>query len=139
MHSSCHNLRVYYEDTDSGGVVYYANYLRYLERARTELLRDLGYEQEKLMHTDNIVFAVRSVTIDYLKPAHLDDELCIETIVQDVKTRTILFNQTVFHGNCNSMKKKLAEGLIKVVCLNTETFKMTTIPKRIDRSLKNGN
>lgn len=139
MQSSCHNLRVYYEDTDAGGVVYYANYLRYLERARTEMLRKLGYEQKKLMHIDNIVFAVRSVTIDYLKPAHLDDQICIETIVQELQTRTVLFNQTVFLGNCKNKKKKLAEGLIKVVCLNSQTFKMITIPKRIHRSLKNGN
>jgi acyl-CoA thioester hydrolase len=71
-------VRVYYEDTDAGGVVYYANYLRFFERARTEWLRAIGFEQQLLRNEDGIVFAVRHVEIDYLKPAVLDDALQVE-------------------------------------------------------------
>jgi len=69
--------RVYYEDTDSGGVVYYANYLKFMERARTEWLRSLGFEQDELLKRDNILFAVRSISLDYLKPARFNDRLLV--------------------------------------------------------------
>src|SRR5712671_6087187 len=72
-------LRVYYEDTDAGGVVYYANYLKFAERARTEMLRHVGFEQEALRRTTGRVFAVRHCSADYLAPARLDDELVVET------------------------------------------------------------
>ena len=68
-------VRVYYEDTDAGGVVYYANYLRYFERARTEWLRAIGFEQSEILKTHGIAFAARSAQVDYLKPARLDDRL----------------------------------------------------------------
>ena len=69
------NIRVYFEDTDAGGVVYYANYLRFLERARSEWLRAMGFDQRKLMDETGLGFAVRSINAEYLKPARLDDEL----------------------------------------------------------------
>ena len=74
-------VRVYYEDTDAGGVVYYANYLRFLERARTECLRSLGFEQSELM-AQGIAFAVRSLSAEYLKPARLDDELVVVSTIE---------------------------------------------------------
>ena len=70
------SVRVYYEDTDAGGVVYYANYLRFMERARTEWLRSLGVEQDELGTSQGVVFAVRSATVDYLKPARFNDSHC---------------------------------------------------------------
>ena len=73
--------RVYYEDTDAGGVVYYANYLKFLERARTEWLRALGFDQRDLMREAGILFAVRRVEIDYLLPARFDDELEVEAAI----------------------------------------------------------
>ncbi|MEJ1469461.1 MAG: YbgC/FadM family acyl-CoA thioesterase, partial [Candidatus Sedimenticola sp. (ex Thyasira tokunagai)] len=70
-------VRVYYEDTDSGGVVYYANYLKFMERARTEWLRQLGFEQDELLEKEGILFAVRRVAVDYLRPARFNDELLV--------------------------------------------------------------
>ena len=77
-------VRVYYEDTDAGGVVYYANYLKYLERARTEWLRHLGFGQDTLMRDAGIVFAVRRVEIDYLLPARFDDALLVELEIEEI-------------------------------------------------------
>ncbi len=67
-------VRIYYEDTDSGGVVYYANYLKFMERARTEWLRALGFEQDQLLEQEGVIFAVRSVTVDYNAPARFNDQ-----------------------------------------------------------------
>ena len=72
-------VRVYYEDTDSGGVVYYANYLRFMERARTEWMRELGFEQDVLIREEGVIFAVRSAKVDYLRPALFNDELNVVT------------------------------------------------------------
>ncbi|MGB5569099.1 MAG: YbgC/FadM family acyl-CoA thioesterase, partial [Sedimenticolaceae bacterium] len=77
-------VRVYYEDTDAGGVVYYANYLKYLERARTEWLRYLGFGQDTLMRDAGILFAVRRVEIDYLLPARFDDALLVELEIEEI-------------------------------------------------------
>ena len=83
--------RVYYEDTDAGGVVYYANYLKFLERARTEWLRALGFDQRDLMRDAGILFAVRHVEIDYLLPARFDDELRIEAAVERASKVSLTF------------------------------------------------
>ena len=85
--------RVYYEDTDAGGVVYYANYLKFLERARTEWLRALGFDQRDLMREAGILFAVRHVEIDYLAPARLDDAAVVETTVAELGRASIRFDQ----------------------------------------------
>src|ERR1700744_2024226 len=90
-------IRVYYEDTDAGGVVYHANYLRYAERARTEALRDAGIPHAKLVERFNLMLMVHRAEIDYLRPALLDDRLVVETETTDVGGATILLRQTV-HG-----------------------------------------
>ncbi|MDH5370471.1 MAG: YbgC/FadM family acyl-CoA thioesterase, partial [Gammaproteobacteria bacterium] len=74
-------VRIYYEDTDSGGVVYYANYLKFMERARTEWLRSKGFEQDELIAKENVIFAVRSVQADYLLPARFNEEIVVNTWV----------------------------------------------------------
>jgi len=74
-------IRIYYEDTDSGGVVYYANYLKFMERARTEWLRAEGFEQDELLAKENVIFAVRSVQVDYLLPAKFNEEVVVSTKV----------------------------------------------------------
>ncbi|MEK9724918.1 MAG: tol-pal system-associated acyl-CoA thioesterase [Rhodospirillaceae bacterium] len=89
------SLRVYYEDTDAGGIVYYANYLRYAERARTELLRDLGVESSRLMADDGIALTVRHCAVDYRKPAVLDDRLTVETELTRIGGATLEAVQTV--------------------------------------------
>ncbi len=94
-----HLIRVYYEDTDLAGVVYYANYLRFIERARTEWVRGLGIDQVALKATQGIVFAVRRVEADYLGPARFDDELVVRTDVVAVSGARIVLQQDVWRGD----------------------------------------
>ena len=79
-----HNLKVYYEDTDSGGVVYYANYLKFIERARTEALYSVGYSNKKILDTFNSLIIVKSCNIDYKKSAYLEDELIVRSFVKSI-------------------------------------------------------
>ncbi len=88
-------LRVYYEDTDAAGIVYYANYLRYAERARTEIMRQLGFASSEIMARDGVALGVRRCTVDYQRPAKLDDELCVVTRVGNVGGASIDLRQTV--------------------------------------------
>ena len=88
-------VRVYYEDTDSGGVVYYANYLKFMERARTEYLRHLGYEQDELIKNENIIFAVRTINVDYHKPARFNEQLEVSARVIECKKASMLFEQVI--------------------------------------------
>ncbi len=88
-------LRVYYEDTDLAGIVYYANYLRFIERARTEWVRSLGVDQGRLKAEEGIVFAVRRVEADYLQPAKFDDELVVETTLEQIGGARIVLRQEV--------------------------------------------
>ena len=89
------DCRVYYEDTDLAGIVYYANYLRFIERARTEWVRGLGIDQGRMRDETGVVFAVRRVEADYLVPARFDDLLTVETAVEEVRGARILLGQTV--------------------------------------------
>lgn len=91
--------RVYYEDTDAGGVVYYANYLKFAERARTELLREANLSQQELLSTHQLAFVVRSCQTEFLRPAKLDDLLTIETRPDDMCAASIVMEQTVRRGN----------------------------------------
>ncbi len=88
-------VRVYYEDTDAGGIVYYANYLKYAERARTELLRSHGIENGALMRSERIAFAVKSCSVDYIKPARLDDALDVVTTVTGIAGASIRMHQEI--------------------------------------------
>jgi acyl-CoA thioester hydrolase len=88
-------IRVYYEDTDAGGIVYHSNYLNFAERARTELVRGLGISQQRLLVDDGTAFAVRSVSIEFLRPARLDDLLCVETWVRAVGGASLELEQTI--------------------------------------------
>jgi acyl-CoA thioester hydrolase len=92
-------VRVYYEDTDAGGVVYHTNYIKFAERARTEALRSTGIEQRELMEQEKIAFAIRRLEIDYLKPARLDDLLTIETRLHDISKVSITMQQTIRRGS----------------------------------------
>lgn len=94
-----HALRVYYEDTDLAGIVYYANYLRFIERARTEWVRALGVDQTRLRAETGIVFAVRRVEADYLAPARFDDVLVVRTAVSEVTGARIVLGQDVLRGD----------------------------------------
>ena len=119
-------VRVYYEDTDAGGVVFYANYLKFMERARTELLRSFGYEQDELITKAHIAFAVRSVKIDYLKPARFNELLQISTELTHFKKASLEFSQIIYRDN-----EILVTGDIKVACVDTLNFKPAAIPENL--------
>ena len=116
------NVRVYYEDTDAGGVVYYANYLKFAERARTELLREIGINQTTLFSEQKILFVVRDVEMKLHKPARLDDLLTITTTIKERKNASIIFEQIISRAD-----EKIASLNICVVCIN-ENFKPTALP-----------
>lgn len=117
------SARVYYEDTDAAGVVYYANYLRFCERARTEWLRKLGFEQQHILDTHKIAFVVRSVEADYLAPGRLDDMLTIATRVCDVGRASLGFAQSILRG-----EELLFDSRISVASIDTVRGRPTAIP-----------
>lgn len=127
-------VRVYYEDTDAGGVVYYANYLRFLERCRTEWMRAVtGHDQAFLAREHNIAFAVRSVQADYLRPALLDDLLTITLEVEKLGASQAVFRQTVYREVDQTL---LLTGTVKVVCVNLNPMKATPIPAFLREKLE---
>lgn len=89
------DVRIYYEDTDCGGVVYHANYLKYMERARTEALRNCGFEQSEIAAQDDVIFALSQSDIRYLRPAIFDDLICVETQLIAIKGARIVFKQNI--------------------------------------------
>ena len=119
------SVRVYYEDTDSGGVVYYANYLKFIERGRSEFLRDLGFEQDDLVETYNVIFAVRSINADYRLPAKFNDLLSVQTSIEKVGRASLIFSQKITPSEQN---KVLFEAQIIVACLHADSFKPCGIP-----------
>ena len=122
------SVRVYYEDTDAGGVVYYANYLKFMERARTEWLRELGYEQDELIARDDVLFAVRHIEIEYLQPARLNDAILIDVQLVDASAATMTLAQQITKQNESGV---LCRGTVKIVCLKASTFKPTALPPTI--------
>ncbi len=106
-------VRVYYEDTDMAGIVYYANYLRYIERARSDWVRDLGVDQNAMRETRGLVFAVRRVEADYLIPARFDDVLEVRTEVRGVTGARLILGQQVWRG-----AERLFQAEVTLVCLN---------------------
>jgi acyl-CoA thioester hydrolase len=127
-------VRIYYEDTDAGGVVYYANYLKFLERCRTEWLRAIGHDQADLLRDAGIAFVVRSVNLDYLKPARLDDLLTVSLEVEKITRSQIFFRQHIRRGNplTEGGWDELISGKIQIVCVSVDTgagqMKVTSIP-----------
>ena len=119
-------LRVYWEDTDAGGVVFYANYLKFFERARTEWLRALGVEQEALRRDERVIFIVSETTVRFLLPARLDDLL-------EVDVETVRRGQAslVVAQQCRRGTALLAEGQIRIGCVDAGTFRPRRIPKTI--------
>ncbi len=122
-------LRVYWEDTDAGGVVFYANYLKFFERARTEWLRSLGHSQQQLRSETGAIFIVAETHIRYLCPARLDDLLEVSVEVRETGRATMLIAQQAWRG-----AELLAEGTIRIGCVDAETLRPRRIP--IDLSLQ---
>lgn len=128
--------RVYYEDTDAGGVVYYANYLKYMERARTEWLRALNIEQDELIKELNVLFAVRSVNIEYKKPARFNDALSVTVVPHALKPASISFKQVI--TQITDEANICATSDVNVVCLNAKDFSPNPIPKDLYKIIKAG-
>jgi acyl-CoA thioester hydrolase len=126
-------VRVYYEDTDKAGVVYYANYLKFMERARTEWLRAKGYEQDRLARVEKVLFAVRSLQLDYLKPALFNQALIVSVKLLTMGKASMEFEQKVTNADGNN--NLLCTGKVKIACLNATTFRPTPIPKDIYREI----
>jgi len=117
-------VRVYFQDTDAGGVVYHANYLNFMERARTEWLRTHGYSNAGLMKEFGVVFVVRSFKLDYLKPALLDELLEVTAQIKDIGRSRITLLQTVLRG-----EEVLTEAEVHLVCVSIESFKPVSVPE----------
>ncbi len=126
-------MRVYYEDTDSGGVVYYANYLRFMERARTEWLRLIGYEQTDLVEDEALIFAVRRAELDYLGPARFNDLLQVSVRVLHCGRASIDFSQSVTLAGGDGV---LCQGRIRIACLDVNTFKPRALPSQMLNDIK---
>lgn len=122
-----HSIRVYYEDTDLAGIVYYANYLKFVERGRSEWVRSLGIDQTRLKADYGIVFAVRRVEADYLRPAKFDDELRVATRAEAITGARIVLEQVVWRG-----AERLFVAQVTLVCL-TETGAPARLPAEIRR------
>lgn len=118
-------LRVYIEDTDAGGIVYYVNYLKYMERARTEFMRQLGYARAAVFEAD-AMFVVRSVEVEYLRPARLDDELVATAKICETGAAQIIFEQRILRA-----AEPLCGGFVRVVCVDRRSLK----PRRMPRAL----
>ena len=131
-------VRIYYEDTDSGGVVYYANYLKYFERCRTEWLREIGHDQADLLRDPGIAFVVRSVSLEYLKPARLDDLLSVGLEVEKITKSQIFFRQHVRRQNptVDGGWDELLSGKVQIICVNASLMKITSIPALLRTKLE---
>ena len=125
-----HKLKVYYEDTDSGGVVYYANYLKFLERARTEALFAIGFSNKKIQELFNSLIIVKSCNIEYKKSAHLEDELTIRSLVKSITKTSFFMNQVISKEN-----EIIVEAQIHLVFVNKDG-KPTKIPENIYSKFK---
>ena len=125
-------IRIYYDDTDAGGVVYYSNYLKYYEHARSEWLRRLGFPQDEMVTKHGVVFAVRSVQIDYLVPARFQDLLDVTVQVETCKRASVDVLQRVTRGDTI-----LSEAHIRIACISLEASAPCAIPKELHVLLSN--
>ena len=123
-------VRVYWEDTDAAGIVYYANYLRFLERARTEWLRAKGYDQHELSRRHAIVFVVRSTAVDFLRPARLDDDLRVTVDVVHLGAGSLDLRQHIERDN-----QTLVTAEVKIACVRIAAFQPVRIPRELRAAL----
>ncbi|HEY2779645.1 MAG TPA: tol-pal system-associated acyl-CoA thioesterase [Steroidobacteraceae bacterium] len=123
---------IYWEDTDAGGVVYYANYLKFLERARTDWLRAMGVDQQQLRAERQLQFVVVNVSVDFLRPAVLHDEILVTAELMRLAGATIHFKQTIMRGD-----EQLIEAVVRVACLDSGTLKPRAIPRDLFTEWRN--
>jgi len=134
-------VRVYYEDTDAGGVVYHSNYINFFERARTEWLRQLGYELDELVRDEQLIFVVRAVSCEYLRPAIFNDELFVSAEIISRGNTSIQFEQKVMRVSKEGDKTDdayitLAKGMVTVVSVDSNKFKPKRLPKYIIETIE---
>jgi len=130
MHSF--KLRVYYEDTDAGGIVYHANYLKFAERARTEMIRDLGLTNGQLRDVHNILIVVRHIDIDYSATAHLEDELIVESTVPEIGRTSFTMKQIVMRDGL-----ACATLMVKLVCIDKDSGRPVRLPEILKDKINN--
>lgn len=126
----CWPIRIYYEDTDSGGVVYHSNYLNFMERARTEWLRALGFEQTALKEAMGVIIVIHSLTINFKKPAYFNDMLAVNCVLSHIGQSSIEMAQTIKRDGA-----LLIEAQVKAAFVNAATFKPVGIPAEIKQKL----
>ncbi len=134
-------VRVYYEDTDAGGVVYHSNYINFFERARTEWLRQLGYEMDELVRDEQLIFVVRALSCEYLRPAIFNDELFVSAEIIEVGNTSIKFAQKVMRvskdsDNTEESHITLATGAVTVVSVDSNKFRPKRLPKQLIETIK---
>ena len=123
-------MRVYYEDTDAGGVVYHAQYLKFMERARTEWLRELGFDQTRLATEQQIMFVAHEVNIKFAKPARLNDLLEVATSIESLKRVSLVFTQTIMRD-----EEIISRGSVSIACVNVQTLKLAELPASLRKLL----
>jgi len=126
-------VRVYWEDTDAGGIVYYANYLKFMERARTEWLRALGYEQGPMQRDQNLIFVVLDTQVEYKKPARYGDALTVTARLSERTRATFSFAQEVYRDGLDG--ELLVKGAIRAACLDATSLKPRGLPQSLIDSL----
>ncbi len=120
------SVRIYYEDTDAGGVVYHANYLKFAERGRTEFLRGMGHENSKLSAKFGVLFVVRHISVDYLKTAHLDDLCALKTSISELKNTSFVMHQYLERDG-----EIICDMNVVIVCVDTKSLKPVRLPEHI--------
>ena len=124
-------VHIYFEDTDSGGVVYHSNYLKFMERARTEWLRSVGIDQRHLKHQAHIMFVVHRIDIQYKLPARFDDELMVKSELIDIGSSKIEFRQMIYRD-----EEMLIDAHIDIACIDSEKFKPVSIPATVKQTME---
>ena len=130
-----HPVRIYWEDTDAGGIVYYANYLKFMERARTEWLRALRVEQEALQAEQGLMFVVVHADVSFRKPARYGDSLRVTCALEERSRATMTFRQQVIRDGTSEV---LVEGLIRIACLDAQKLKPRGLPEIVMREIGGG-
>lgn len=122
-------VRVYYEDTDLGGVVYYANYLKFLERARSEWLRHLGVSQSRLLESERLLFAITAVEVNYLKPARFEDELTVTVVLERLRRASMAFGQEIRRRGPDG--ELLCTARVTAACLDADSMRPRPLPAHL--------
>ena len=131
MESFSWPVRVYIEDTDAGGIVFYANYLKYMERARTEALRALGIELDQWQHDERRLFVVRSIEVDYHKPAKFNEQLCVHANMQNVKRASLDCHQPIYRGD-----ELLVNASVQLACVDADQLSPVAIPATLKEAFR---